>query len=396
MRRIQLPVWLDSAAKPRAGAFLVLFVLEAWCRALLLTIVPLEALRLMDDAFTVSVLYFLVSAGGLAATMVIPVLVYRIRRRWAFTLGVGLLVAAMAAYASGVPWFFPVGLVCQVVAVAFFEIVINLFVLDHVPRTEITRFEPRRLLFVATPFTLGPWLGVWLADNLAPTATYALVAATAAAMLGFFWFLRMTDNPAVTAPLSKPPNPIRYLPHFFEQPRLRLAWGLAIGRTAWWVMFFVYAPIYLTDIGFSRETAALIVSGGVVPMFLAPLWGKIGRARGIRFLLSVGFSLTAVITVAIAAVGGDQMLGAALVVAAAFCATIIDGAGNVPFLRAVHPYERAEMTSVFVTFRHTAQLLTPGVFIAVLSVFSLPAVFVTGGLVCAGMAGLARYLPRKL
>lgn len=396
MRRIHLPVWLDSAAKPRAMAFVVLFSLEAWCRATLLTIVPLEAHRLMGDAQSVSVLYFYVSIAGLISTMVIPMLVHIVRRRWAFTFGVALMVSAVAAYWTGSLWMFMIGLACQFIATAIFEIVINLYVLDHVPSTEISKFEPRRLVFVALPFTLGPWLGVWLFENVDPAVTYGFVAMCALAMLTFFWFLRVSDNPAVTAPLKRPPNPFSYLPRFFSQPRLVVAWGLAIGRTGWWVMFFVYGPIFLTQSGFSKDMSALIISLGVMPLFLAAVWGMLGRKKGIRYLLTLGYGLTAVLSIGIAVAQGSPMIAAAMVIIAAFAASIIDGAGNTPFLRAVHPHERSEMTSVYVTFRQTAQLITPGVFAVVLSSFALPAVFVAGGIGAGAMAVLSRYIPKRL
>lgn len=396
MRRIHLPVWLDSASKPRAAAFVVLFSLEAWCRALLLTIIPLEALRMMGDAQSVSVLYFTVSIAGLASTMVIPLLVHIARRRWVFTLGVGMMLAAVAAYWLGSPWWFAVGLGCQFIATAIFEIVINLYVLDHVPKTEISKFEPRRLLFVAAPFTFGPWLGVWMFENIDPVVTYGAVGFCAFAMLVFFWFLRISDNPAVTSPLKPPPNPLRYLPRFFRQPRLAVAWGLAIGRTGWWMMFFVYGPIFLTQSGYSKDTAALIISVGVLPMFLATVWGAIGRKKGIRYLLMLGYGVTAVLSIGIAVVQGSPTIAAVLIVMAAFAASMIDGAGNIPFLRAVHPYERSEMTSVFVTFRQTSQLITPGVFAIVLSTFALPAVFVAAGIGAGAMTLLARNIPKRL
>ena len=59
-----------------------------------------------------------------------------------------------------------------------------------------------------------------------------------------------------------------------------------------------------------------------------------------------------------------------------------------PFLRAVHPYERAEMTSVFMTFRHGSNLAAPGIFAAVLVWFALPTVFCLSGASLLAMAGL--------
>ena len=306
------------------------------------------------------------------------------------------MLVAVGAYSTGIPAWFAFGLACQVVATAFLEIVMNLYVLDHVPRSEITKFEPKRLLFVAAPFTFGPWLGVWLAEHMGPLVAYITVGFFVVMMACFFWFLRITDNPAVSSPLKRPPNPIKYLPKFFKQPRLRLAWGLAIGRTGWWILFFVYAPIYLTTNGYSNETAGLIISLGVGSMFLASLWGRLGQKYGIRFLLTLGYGLTGIVTILIAVFHGIPTIAVGLIVASAFVAVIIDGAGNVPFLRAVHALERSEMTSVYVTFRHTSQLVTPGIFAIALGMFALPAVFAVGGVACFGMAALAQYLPKKL
>jgi len=396
MRRTVVPLWLSAAAQPRAGTFIVLFSIEAWSRTILITLVPLQAHKLLGDALSVSITYFFVSLFGLMSTMVVPVVVHHIRRRWAFTLGIGLMFCALAGYGMADPLIFPIALGCQIVATAFLEIVMNLFVLDHVPRTEISKFEPKRLLSIAAPFTFGPFLGVWLAESISVQATYIVVGGFVALLLGYFWFLRLTDNPAVTMPLKPPPNPLGYLPRFFAQPRLRLAWVLAIGRSSWWVMFFVYAPIYLISSGYSPETAGLIVSLGSASLFFSAAWGAFGRRFGMRVVLMIGYALAGVVTLTIALVQDWPLLVVGMIGASAFAAAIVDGAGNIPFLRAVHPYERAEMTSVFVTYRHTAQIVTPGVFSVVLGMFALPAVFVVGGTSMLAMAWLSKYLPKRL
>ena len=133
MRRTVVPLWLAAAAEPRAGAFIVLFSIEAWSRTILITLVPLQAHKLLGDAQSVSFVYFIVSVSGLLSTMFVPTVVHLIRRRWAFSLGAMLMFAALAGYAAADPMIFPLALGCQVVATAFLEIVMNLFVLDHVP-----------------------------------------------------------------------------------------------------------------------------------------------------------------------------------------------------------------------------------------------------------------------
>ena len=92
---------------------------------------------------------------------------------------------------------------------------------------------------------------------------------------------------------------------------------------------------------------------------------------------------------------GYPWVGAALLVAAAFAASITDGPGNVPFMRSVHPHERSAMTSVYSTYREASRLSMPAAYSLVLLVFPLPAVFLASGGIMLGLAGLSRYLPRR-
>jgi MFS family permease len=163
-------------------------------------------------------------------------------------------------------------------------------------------------------------------------------------------------------------------------------------------MNFIYTPIYVTNAGYPPEIGGALVSLGLAPMLLVRVWGRIGRTIGIRDLLVIGYGLTGIfsLTAAAAAAAGSSLLCMTLMCLAAFSATVIDGAGNVPFLRAVHHYERAEMTSVFMTFRQVGSLLIPGALAVVLWVLPLWGVFAVGGLMALGMAGLSRYLPQRL
>ncbi len=398
MRLVHAPIWLGSVSRPTAAAFLVLFTLEATCRALLVSLIPLRAHGLLGDAQSVSLVYFAVSGIGLAVSLGVPALVHIIRRRWVVSIGATFYMLSAALFSIGTLPALVAGMACQIAGTACLEIALNLYLMDHVPRQDMGRFEPRRLLFAGGMFIIGPWLGVYLANNVTSWATYAIVGTAGATLLVYFWFLRITDNPSVTQRLRRPPNPLTFLPRYFTQPRLLLAWLIAIGRTSWWMMFFIYSPILITNLGFGQETAAAVVSIGTCAMLLVPLWGRIGRTKGIRYLLTLGFVLTAIATLGAVGAGLLGMSWGVLIMiaAAGFCASLMDGAGNIPFLRAVHPYERGEMTAVYVTFRYAANIATPGLFAVVLSVFTLPAVFVTGGLMSLGSAGLSRFLPKRM
>jgi MFS family permease len=393
---MHLPVWLATANLPRAKTFATLFMLSVLARTTLITVIPLDAHALLGDAQKVSVLYFGVSVMGLCGSLAIPWLVRRIRRRWVFTLGaVETVLAAMLLATQTLPGLIA-GMVLQVFAIASLEITLNLYVLDHIPRRELGEFEPMRVFFMASAFTIGPWLGVYLETNVARWAPFALAGASAVVSLGYFWFLRVTEDVAVAPMRRPPPNPVRYLPRFFGQPRLRLSWVLAVGRSGWWSMFFVYAPIYAVTANLGEVMSGLIVSLGTASLFVVPLWGWVGRRYGVHRLLIVGYAAGGLATVAVAFAADVPWLGAAILLCAAFATGSIDGAGNLPFLRAVHPFERAEMTTVYATYRDAAQLVPPGVFSLLLKIFDLPAVFLAGGGALLVMAHYARYLPRRL
>ena len=398
MRNIHLPVWLGTPGLPRPGTFVALFALAVFPRTILIAVLPLEALGFLGDAQRVSVLYLGVSLAGVCVSLSIPWMVHRLRRRWVFTFGALATASAALLFSLGSFPAFLLGMVLQIFALTSVEITLNLYVMDHVPRRELDRFEPLRVFFAGGAFVIGPWLGVFLQARLGQGAPFALTALGAALLLSYFWYLRLTENPAVAAMKKPPPKPLAYLPRFFSQPRLRLAYLLASGRSAWWSMFFIYAPIYAVGAGLGEEAGGLIVSLGSAAVFVAPLWARAGRRIGMRTLLVGGYLAGGLATLVVALLAGQGVpfVVAGLLVLSGFAVGIIDGAGNVLFLRAVHPHERPEMTTVFATYRDAGNLVPPAVFAALLKAFELPAVFVAGGVGFLVLARFARFIPRGL
>jgi len=395
MRNVHLPIWLAAPGLPRPNTFAVLFSLIVLPRSLLVTVIPLQAHMLLGDAQKVSVLYFTVSLAGLCGSLSIPWLVHRLHRRWVFSLGAVSTLAAAALLGSNTLPGLAIGMVAQVFAIASLEITLSLYVMDHIPRRELGRFEPRRVFVTAGVFSLGPWLGVKLQTGIGHWAPFLAAAVAVSAALAWFWFLRLSENKAIGPMKRSPPRPLTYLPRFFAQPRLRLSWALAVARSSWWSLFFIYAPIYAVSSGLGGETGAALVSLGSASLFLVPVWAYVGRRFGMRRLLIGGYACGGLATIAVAVVAGTPWAGAAVLLLAAIGTGAIDGAGNVPFLRSVRPLERPEMTTVFTTYRDAAQLLPPGISSAVLKVFELPAVFLVGGGALLSMAYYARFIPRR-
>ena len=61
MRSLHVPVWLDAVSHPGIPSLVALYSISTFYRALLITVLPLLAHRMLGDAQRVSVFYFLVS-----------------------------------------------------------------------------------------------------------------------------------------------------------------------------------------------------------------------------------------------------------------------------------------------------------------------------------------------
>ena len=365
------------------------------CWTLPSAIIPIQALGHLGDAQKVSVLFFGVSVIGVAGAICIPLIVHQLGRRVLVAIGVAITVASgvMLAIESTLPLI--VGTALRVIGFLCIDIVLEIVVMERIPRRNLARFEAVRMFSMGFGLIIGPWLGIWLANRLAFWSPFVLLIGVIA-VVGVYFFqsrlrLSLADPPAP----REVPNPIRFIRRFLQQPRLRLAWLLALARSAWWTMFFIYAPIYCVQAGLADETAGAILSIGSAAILLAPLFGKAGARIGVRQLLAIGYCSTGVATILVAVVADTPWAGVTFLIAGATCAAIIDAVGNALFLRAARARERAEMTAVFITYREFAQLGPPGLFAVLLNVFALPVVFVVSGASMVLVTAFTRYIPKN-
>src|SRR5208282_1562656 len=211
VRSLHAAPWIAALARRKAMVFASLFFLSAIAQTILLTVIPLEALRNLGGARAVSLLYFGVSIAGLFGRLGIPWLARLVHRRSVFTLGAFLLAVAAALLATGTFSGLLLGLTLNIFALACVEVTLNLYVLDHIPRHELGRFEPTRIFAAAAPWTVAPWLGVYLEQSVASVVPFAIAGTAALLLLALFWALRLGENTVLQAMRRPPPNPVRYL-----------------------------------------------------------------------------------------------------------------------------------------------------------------------------------------
>ena len=278
----------------------------------------------------------------------------------------------------------------SIASVALF-VCINAYVLDYVERIELGRCETLRLFYSALGWAVGPVAGVMLMQWWAP-APFLVSAVAAMAMLALFLVMRLGDGKHITRAHGPATNPLRYLRRFFAQPRLVIGWLFAMVRSCGWWIFAVYLPIYAVESGLSSQTGGIMLSVANGLLFLSPLMLRWMQRRTVRIAVRTGLSMCGLFFLAGWLLSAIPVLALAALMGAAVFLVLLDICAGLPFLMAVKPSERTEMSAVYSSFRDVASILTPGAAWLVLIVSPVAGVFAAG----AGALGLCWALSASL
>ncbi len=395
-------------SRPGLWVFSTLFFIEAVARASLATVIPLQTYALLNEARYVSYLGFAMGLGGLIAGLGVPLLIARISRRWTYTLGACCLIAAAAVFCSFSVQSQIAGIGLRNFGSLCLNIVLMLYIMDYVRKHELMRNDSQRMAVATLGWTVGPFLGVWLYERIGPFAAFGWSAGWSGILIAAFWYFRMSD-PDVIIPAKAPPaNPIHFVPRFVSQPRLMLAWMIAMGRSGFWGTLFVYEPILFKKTGAgidafglhlsSSDAAGILISLSQVMLITALFWGRTGGRIGLRATVALCFAGMSG-TLILAGLAGESvpLLAGAVLLVTSFFATGLDAVGGVPFYRSVRARERAPMTAVYRTYLDIGDLIPNLVYGVVLLWLPLGAVFAVYGVACLGFAAVCwRYLPRGM
>jgi MFS family permease len=388
--------WLRPTRKPGAGAFATLFALDSMARATVVTVLYLQAKDLGLPDRHITLLTNVASLSSLIFSFLAPLLMQRFRRRWVYTGGIVLGMAATISLGTATMTGEVTALVLRAMSSVAINIGLMLYVMDFIPRHQMIRSEPLRLFSSCLPWGLGPWIGVELYKHFGVEATAAMSFIAYAALMIYFWYLRLSDNPAVAAATKPPPNPFANLTRFVSQPRLLLGWCVAFGRSAWWSMFFVYPTLYLRNHQVDDSwTGALTGAGNLLLLLTLPI-GWMAQKTGIRRPIVTAFLCAGGLTLLTSVTWNVVPLTALLFLAGAVFVVALDALGNIPFMRAVRSYERPQMTALFRTYIDLGDLLPGLVYLTLQGYFDLRSVFIASGLLTLSAGLVAARLPKRM
>ncbi|GHF48692.1 MFS transporter [Seohaeicola zhoushanensis] len=378
MHERRLPEWLRHPPTPDIKGFAILAGLEAVTRGILLSVFPLVMYQALGQASLVSAVYFIVGFVSLTAGLMVPWLIRFVPRRWVYTTGALFYVLGATLAIEGGQYGAVGALAANTVGTVSTFVCFNAYVLDHISRVRLGKMETSRMFYSAIGWTFGPISGVTLHAWWAP-APFLLSASAAMVMLAVFWYLRLGNGKLITRASAPPPNPLAFLGRFFRQPRLVAGWLFAVIRSCGWWIYIVYLPIYAIESGLSPKLGGWAASFTNAALFAAPLMLIWVRRRPLRQAVLTGFGVTGGLFLAATLMAGYPPVTVGLLMTASVFLILLDICGGLPFLMAVKPSERTEMSAIYSSFRDVSGILTPGIAWVVLLAAPVSGVFAAGG-----------------
>ena len=379
-----IPLELRHTGSPKIQHFALLAGLEAAVRGSLISAMPLAVHDAMGSTLGSTRIYFIVGLLSLLWGLMVPWANRKIPRRWLYSAGVCLFVIGSALAMFGTPATVGLGLLLNAMATATTFVCFNAYVLDYVDRVDLGRNQSLQMVYAATPWAVGPMLGVWLYSRW-PPAPFVLAGGFALALLAVFWVLRLGNGKQITRARRPAVNPLAYLGRFFHQPRLIAGWSFAVIRSTGWWVYAVYLPYFCIEQGLGDMVGGAALSLSNALLFLSPLMLRWVGKSSVRLSVRLAFAICGALFLMSGLLAPWPWLTVMAMAGASVMLVMLDVVGGLPFLMSVKPSERTEMSAVYSSFRDVSSILTPGAAWLVLALAPTAAIFA----VCSLGMGLA-------
>jgi len=378
MHQRRVPEWLRHAPAPSVRGFAVLAGIEAVARGILISVFPLAVFKAVQDAAIVSEVYFFVGVLSLFAGLSVPYLTRYVPRRWIYSIGTLAFASGSLLAIMQTPVAVVAGLLLINVATVTIFVCFNAYVLDYISKIELGRCEMSRMFYSAIGWTTGPALGVFLYTWWEP-APFLVAAAASLFLLLAFLVMRLGNGKLMTTSRERLPNPLAFLPRFLAQPRLVSGWLFAVLRSCGWWIYVVYLPIFAIENGLGESISGIALSISNGALFLTPFMLKWMQKRSIRTAVRTGFICAGLLFVAAGVSFGLPWFAVVALMIGSFFLILLDVSGGLPFLLAVRPSERTEMSAIYASYRDVSGILTPATAWLVLLAAPISGIFIAGG-----------------
>ena len=395
MHERRIPEWLRHAPAPSVRGFAVLAGIEAIARGILISVFPLLVYSALQNAVLVSEVYFVIGLISLGVGLLVPYVIRLIPRRWIYAIGTLMFATGALLATFQTPNTVIAGLALTAVATVMTFVCFNAYVLDYVSKVDLGQLETSRLFYSALGWTTGPALGVYLYSWWA-FAPFGIAAMAAIAMLFTFLAIRLGNGKLIVKSRQSPANPFAFFHRFFAQPRLISGWLFAVIRSCGWWVYIVYFPIFAVQNGLSEQLGGIALSISNGALFLTPMMLRYMQRRSVRTAVRTGFLMAGLLFLLAGLLNQIPLASVVCLIMGSFFLILLDVSGGLPFLLAVKPSERTEMSAIYASFRDVSGIVTPGAAWLILLVAPVSGVFIAGGAGLFYAWGLARKLHPRL
>lgn len=391
----RIPEWLRHAPAPSVRGFAVLAGFEAVTRGILISVFPVALYAALQDAGLVSSVYFTIGIASLTVGLLVPYLTRFVPRRVMYGIGVFGYILSAALAIIGTPVTMVMALGAGSMATVCTFVCFNAYVLDYIARIELGKCETLRLFYSALGWTVGPVLGVTL-WSWWPPAPFLISGISAAAMLAVFTYMRLGNGKLITRARAPQANPLAFMGRFIQQPRLIAGWLFAVIRSCGWWAYVVYLPIFAVENQMGERLGGTLLSVTNAALFLSPFMLRWMQARSIRQSVRTGFMAVAILFCAAGIGSAAPWIAVLSLFAGSFFLIFLDICAGLPFLMAVKPSERTEMSAIYSSYRDVSGIATPGMAWLVLLVAPIAGIFVASGAACLVAWGISGRLHPRL
>lgn len=393
------PIGLNtvSAVSEAGNSLARLNGLEGFSRAVLVSVVPLLALQALGDKESVAKMYLFAAMFTFCVTLNFSRIEKILQRRWVVTLAAGFLCAAALFLYFGHNWLFAMGVGLRASAASLFSVCLSLYIMEYITRKQIAMTESRRMVYSGAAWLSGPFLGGWLWSQDLQSFPFILSVSSALLMLTYFWRLRLGDNKILTKSKQKPPaSPLKAVPRYFSQSKLRIAYFITLTRAMYWSALFIYGPIYIVEAGLPGWVAGMLLSAISGMLLLSPLVRRAAERYTTKRVIIMGLAVGGTSMLCLGLHGDPTPIGIIFWVTGAIGGICLDVLGNIPFMRTVKPYERTDMTMVFSTWREMSEFITPLSITLITLLFPFWGFYLFLGTAMLSVSFAATWLPRRL
>ena len=393
---IRPPVRIAQERTPSGLTLAGIYGLDNISRAVISSVIAINGLEIFGNAYGLSVSLFISSLICIPIILSAGFLITIFSRKILFSISCFFALFSVPLFLQNTPEGFILGNIFRMSTAGIIMMCISLYTMDFISKKQLANAESRKIFMAGGAYVIFPGIGTWTYVNVGPESPFLLSGIFIIFLGVVFWFLRIKEAQKIEKPKSGYLSIRKNILAYFSNPHMRIAYLIAVTRSSAWVVFFIYAPVYLINLGVDTQYVGFVMGAIISILFFSSYFAQLATYIGIRKSIFYSFFISGICFCLIGIIPTNIFLGIILLVLATLGIDMLDIIGNIPFMRMVTPRVRTEMTTVFSTWRELSLALTPGLSALILTIASMSGIFAILGVTLIVVAFSTKKMPLRV